>query len=243
MTDIHCHIIPGVDDGAGDLVDGLEMAGLAQSSGVTHIIATPHCNIPGSFTNRWTPALAQRFQSLQQALKDRGIGLELHPGQEVFLTKQVPELLRRGELITLAGSRYLLVEFGPEETGGMALRKLQQLLAEGYTPIVAHPERYGFFTEDKSAMYRLKETGALLQINKGSLMGRFGHRALVSADRMLRHRQADFVASDAHSQYSRTPYLADVHELLCERYDPDYAELLLQDNPRRVIENRPVFGG
>lgn len=243
MTDIHCHIIPGVDDGAGNLDDGLEMARLARSSGVTHIIATPHCNIPGSFANRWTPALSARFQTLKQALKDRGIGVELHAGQEIYLTRQVPELLRGGELITLAGSRYLLVEFGPEETEGMALRKLQQILAEGYTPIVAHPERYGFFTEDKNAMYRLKEIGALLQINKGSLKGRFGRRALVCADRMLRYRQADFVASDAHSQYSRTPYLADVHELLCEGYDADYAELLLRENPRRVIENQPVFGG
>lgn len=243
MIDIHCHIIPGIDDGAGNAHDATEMARLAAASGIRAMIATPHCHIPGVCANYWSDAMENRFRQIRQELSRREIPVALYPGQEVFMSGPVTELLRQGKLITLNRSRYLLVEFDPEESASLACRKLAQVAAEGYVPIVAHPERYGFVSEQPETVYKMKEMGALLQINKGSLKGRFGIHAMRTADRLLSRRQADFVASDAHSQYSRTPWLADAHELLCERYSADYARLLLSTNPKKVIADERILSG
>lgn len=243
MFDIHCHILPGVDDGSGNISDSVEMAKLARLSGIKGIIATPHCNIPGGYTNRWSERMQSKLADLQAAFIQRNISIALYPGQEIFLSSRYLELIRKGELITLNNSRYLLIEFDPEETADVAYRKLAQLTAEGYTPIVAHPERYGFVAEQKEAMYKIKELGALLQINKGSVNGKFGFHAMRTADQILRHRQADFISSDAHSQYSRPPYMTDIHEMICERYSADYADLLLTVNPEKVIGNKPISIG
>lgn len=112
MVDIHCHILPGVDDGAPSMEDSLEMARMAADSGVTDIIATPHCNLPGNGPKNYRSAsLRAAFSRLQQALDAEGIPLRIHPGAEVFCTPELPRLLDQRQLQTLGGSRYLLVEF------------------------------------------------------------------------------------------------------------------------------------
>lgn len=240
MIDIHCHILPAVDDGSGNWSDSLEMARLAQLSKVSAIVATPHCYLPGNQVNAWTAQLEETLETLRAALRRARVPVALYPGQELFLARGALELLRSGGVIGLNRSRYLLVEFDMEESGRTAYRKLRQVAAEGYVPVVAHPERYGFVQEDDSAEFRLKEAGALIQINKGSFKGYFGRGALVTAHRILGRRLADFVASDAHSQYRRTTVLAEVHEALSERYSLDYADLLLRENPAKVIQNLEI---
>ena len=112
MVDIHCHILPGVDDGSPSMEDSLEMARMAADSGVTDIIATPHCNLPGNGPKNYRSAsLRAAFSRLQQALDAEGIPLRIHPGAEVFCTPELPRLLDQRQLQTLGGSRYLLVEF------------------------------------------------------------------------------------------------------------------------------------
>ncbi|MGM9681694.1 MAG: tyrosine-protein phosphatase [Eubacteriales bacterium] len=241
MFDIHCHILPGVDDGSGNTSDSIEMARLAHSSGVLGIIATPHCNLPGVIKNYWSDDMSEKVDRLQQKFRQLGIPVSVYPGQEVFLSSGYLEMLRMGKLIGLNRSAYLLVEFAMEEDSREAYRKLQQITAEGYTPVVAHPERYGFVQEQKDAPSRIKEVGGLLQLNKGSIKGSFGTATMETAHRILRRHQADFVASDAHSQYRRTPYLAEIHEMISECYSFDYADLLLKVNPSKVIENSEIF--
>ena len=112
MVDIHCHILPGVDDGAPSMEDSLEMARMAADSGVTDIIATPHCNLPGNGPKNYRSAsLRAAFSRLQQALDAEGIPLRIHPGAEVFCTPELPRLLDQRQLQTLGGSRSLLVDF------------------------------------------------------------------------------------------------------------------------------------
>lgn len=106
---------------------------------------------------------------------------------------------------------------------------------------MAHPERYAFVAETPEAADQLKATGAFLQLNKGSLKGAFGRTAFQTAHRLLAERKADFIASDAHSPYVRTPYLGDAHELVSEHYSIDYADFLLRDNPFRVIRNQKIY--
>lgn len=241
MLDLHCHILPAVDDGSGSMQDSIEMALLAQRSGVRGIVATPHTNLPGEQSNFWSTEMEHRLHELQAKLSELEIGVTLYPGQEIFLSTVPLEALRSGGLIGLNRSRYLLVEFDPLEPAQTACRMLQQLCAEGYTPVVAHPERYGFVQEDPEAAFRIKMTGSLLQLNKGSLKGSFGRRAMYAAHRMLRLRTADLVASDAHSQYRRTPSLAGVHEMICEQYSEEYASLLMAVNPARVLADQDTL--
>lgn len=241
MYDIHCHIIPNVDDGSGNLSDSAEMAEIAASSGVKGIIATPHCNIPGMFGNYWNSEFDEKINKLQEALNKRDIPVTVYPGQEIYLVKGFMEHLKNGELITLNRSRYLLVEFDVHTDETSAVLKLNQLTAQGYVPIVAHPERYGFVIENINAINRIRSSGCLVQLNSGSLKGDFGSYAKHTAKAILKNRKADFVASDAHSQYSRTPFLADVHEMICDVCSEDYADLLLDINPAKVLNNDSIY--
>lgn len=241
MIDIHCHILPGVDDGAGNMSDALEMAELAASSGIKSIIITPHCNVPGAYHNYWNYFMNEDVENLQREIRNHNINLTVYPGQEVYLAPGFTELLKKGEFIGLNESRYMLVEFSMLEMADVAYRKLQQVIAEGYVPIVAHPERYGFVTEQQEAVYRMKDLGALLQVNRGSIKGAFGKSAMKKANEIISTFQADFVASDAHSQYSRTPYLADVHEFISEEISTEYGDWLFKVNPRKVISNEEIF--
>ena len=240
MIDIHCHILPQMDDGSGSYHDSIEMAQLAATSGTRGIVVTPHCNIPDAFGNYWTAEVQAVLNKLQKAVNDRNIPITFFRGQEIFLTSDVLPLLKEGKLIPIHYSRYLLVEFNPYENASVAVRKLQKLTAEGYIPIVAHPERYPFVQEQGDLVYRMKELGCLLQINKGSLKGRFGRKAMKSAFEILKNYDADFIASDGHSQYSRTPYLADAYEIVSERFSADYADFLLNDNPQKVLKNERI---
>lgn len=236
MFDIHCHIFPAVDDGAGSVQDSIEMAQIAWDSGICGIVATPHANLPGQ-KNFWTSEMEHGLTELQIRLRELNIEVSLYPGQEIILVSEYMAALRSGQLIGLNRSRYLLTEFEAQETLRTACQKLQQICAEGYVPIVAHPERYGFVQEDPDAMIRLKRAGGLLQLNKGSFQGHFGRRTMAAAHAIMRHRIADFIASDAHSQYRRTTFLAEVHEIISEQYSEEYADLLLEINPEKVIQN------
>ena len=241
MIDIHCHILPGMDDGSGNFSDSIEMAQLAASSGICSIVVTPHCNVPNVFENYWTTEVRAVFDRLQEELKARKIPITLLPGQEIFLASDFLPLIKQGKLIPINYSRYLLVEFDAFENASIVIRKLQKIVAEGYVPIVAHPERYSFVHEYEDMVYRMKELGCLIQINKGSLKGRFGYTATKIAYEILGNHDADFIASDGHSQYSRTPWLADAYEIICERFSSDYADFLLNDNPQKVLENKRIY--
>lgn len=240
MFDIHCHILHGVDDGSGNMSDSIEMAQLAAESGTKGIVVTPHCNIPGMFDNYWSGELADRVCALRKEIDRRKIPLEIYPGQEVFLSRNFDEHLQKGEFITLNNSRYMLVELDFRIDGASAFSKLEVLVSKGYVPVVAHPERYGFIIENPAVVSRLRSLGCLVQLNSGSIAGDFGHYIRKTADFIARKRFADFIASDAHSQYSRTPNLSPVHEFVCEEISYDYADVLFRINPVKVLNNETI---
>lgn len=162
MVDIHCHILYGVDDGSDDLAETVEMLRLAERGGTVKVIATPHSNVPGSYRNYWCAELESRLALINSELKREGVGIEVYPGQEIFTTTETAGLLREGKLITLNSSRYALVEFDFYEYSVEAYAMIGQIKAEGYVPIVAHPERYAFVCEEDDAAMRLKDLGCLL---------------------------------------------------------------------------------
>ena len=240
MIDLHAHILPGIDDGAPDLDTALAMAEMAQESGVTAIVATPHCNMPGRFENYWDYSLHRKIKAFQQALQKAGIKLSIISGMEVFGTPENPELLREGKLTTLGGSRYLLIEFPFDGYAQQATEILRAILAMGYRPVVAHPERYRYAQDSPSLLNHWLNIGCLMQLNKGSLLGRFGRAAQTLALSMLNRGFAIAVASDAHSSSVRTTWMKDMWEFLCEEYSELTAQKLLEDNPRRILYNEEI---
>ena len=241
MFDIHCHICYGSDDGAENLETAVEMVRMASQCGTVGIAATPHSNVPGTDGNYWGGALRDKITALRTALRERNIPVDIFEGQEIFCTDKTAGLLREGKLITLNHSRYPLIEFDFYEFADDVYEKLRQVIAEGFVPVVAHPERYAFVSEEEDAVYRLKNLGCLLQLNKGSLEGRFGRAAYYASHRIMELRMADAVASDAHSPYMRTTDMQHVHELICEDYSYDYAEILLEKNPQRILQDRETI--
>ncbi len=243
MIDIHCHILPGVDDGSPGLAESLEMARMAADSGVTDIIATPHCNLPGQGPKNYRgPQLEESLRELQEGIRRLGIPLRVHPGAEVFCTPELPELLREQRLLTLNGSRYLLTEFFFDESLVYMDRMLAAIWQQGLTPVLAHPERYDAVQQDPYIIRRWFESGYLIQMNKGSLLGRLGHRAQHCARWLLERGLIHLAASDAHRPDVRTPHMKLLWEQLEEDYSTDCARLLLEENPRRILMNRPPLG-
>ena len=241
VLDLHCHILPDVDDGAGCLEESLEMARQAAESGVSAIVATPHANIRGAYENYWSRTLTRRIRELREAIVAEGIPLEIYPGMEVYATPEVPQLLRDRRLITINDSRYLLVEFD----FGISRRDARQLLADicaaGVVPLVAHPERYDFLQAEPQMVRLLRSEGCLMQLNKASALGGFGAQARELSRWMLRERLADVMASDAHSPFRRTTEMLEAEEYVCSVCGEEYADLLFRENPCRIVQNRDVL--
>ncbi|MBR4960024.1 MAG: capsular biosynthesis protein [Clostridia bacterium] len=238
--DIHCHILPGLDDGAFSADETFRMAEIAVSHHTGVIVCTPHC-LPNHLYNK--EDILSVFRMVSAGIAERKLRLKLALGQEIFLDQQfrsTVSALEKGEHFTLNQTPYTLVEFDPYEDTRVVFPALDALRAAGFTPIVAHPERYEFVWEDYGVLYQLKEYGAFLQINKGSIKGAFGYDVQRIADFMLEERLADFVASDAHSPYRRTPPMQDVHEYVSLHYSHAYADYLFSANPLAVLRNQTV---
>lgn len=241
MYDIHCHIFPAVDDGSGSFNDSVEMACIAASCGVKSVVATPHCNVPGMFENYWNARFEETLRNLNEALVFKGIPITVYKGQEIFAHGDIVSGLRNGDLITLNGSRYVLIEFDFDTSENEAIETVKKIKSEGYVPIVAHPERYGFVFENPVSIKKICSSGGLIQLNSGSIKGSFGPYVQKLAGAVLKSGVAHFVASDAHSQFSRTPDITEAHEIVCNGFSYDYAKLLFENNPLRVINDEEIW--
>lgn len=240
MIDIHAHILPGVDDGARNLESAVEMAAMAAESGVQIMAATPHCCTFSRTPNLWGLELEERLHLLQDALKEANIPVRIVPGMEIFGTEDVPELLKSGKMIGLNGSRYPLIEFPFAEYAGRATDILGDVLKLGMRPVVAHPERYSFTQEDPTVLNLWTEMGCLLQVNKGSLLGRFGPGAQRLSWELVGRGFAYMVASDAHSPRMRTPWMGEAAQLLQENFGPTAPRKLLWEHPMKVLNDEEI---
>ena len=234
MIDLHSHILPGQDDGAQSLEAALAMARMAVDSGVTAMAATPHC--AGDHTREVYAA----WRLLKEALEENEIPMKLFLGMEIYGTPETARMLREKQLFTLNDSRYPLIEFSFRSDGLEETRILHSVCKAGFRPVVAHPERYSYVQQDPRLVDRWVRMGCLIQVNRGSLLGRFGHRAQSLGFALVERGFATVVASDAHSPRVRTPWLADVEQLLSEEIAPKCADLLLRENPRKILKDEEI---
>lgn len=234
MIDLHSHILPEQDDGAQSLRDSVEMARMAVESGVTAMVATPHCM--GDRSREVYGA----WKLLREALSENEIPLKLFLGMEIFGTPDTARMLEEGKLFTLNGSRYPLIEFPFRTDGTEETRILHSVCKLGCRPVVAHPERYLCVQREPRILNRWYQMGCLFQVNRGSLLGRFGPAARETALGLVERGFATAVASDAHGTRMRTPWLEDVQNMLSDAFSPRYARALLKDNPERILRNEEI---
>lgn len=238
MLDIHCHILPGVDDGAPDLASSLAMARIAVAEGVTTIACTPHM-IPGVYENRGPDVIA-RVEALQLVLDEAGLPLQLVAGADVHVAPDVVARLRSGEALTLNGSRYVLVE-PPHHVAPPRLEDaFFEIAAAGYQPILTHPERLTWIDRKFELIERLFHAGAWMQITAGALEGQFGSQARYWAELMLDEGMVHVVASDAHDPKVRAPRLRKAHDALTRRMGREEADNLLIHRPNAALTNAPL---
>lgn len=240
MIDIHTHILPGYDDGASDVYDMLEMLRVAADNGTRTIVATPHSNLPGTPV-RNCDEIKRVVSLLNQVAKKENINIKILSGMEIFATEDVAKKLKAGELLTINDTKYPLIEFDFETDSFFIFRILESVLKEGYTPIIAHPERYRCIAEDIRLVYEIYRMGAVIQINKGSVRGRFGKKASTTAAAILNHRLAAVAASDAHNVFAKTPDLSEFAVFLDMNFGSGCSSLLLNENPQHIINNENVY--
>lgn len=238
MVDIHCHILPGLDDGAADMDESLVMARVAAQSGSRTIIATPHA---GHAEAKASPeAIRAAVKSLQQQVDAAGIDLKILPGMELLCGSRLERILQNGAYLTLAGSRYLLVEFYFDETLPAIRGMLHSIVEHGLTPVIAHPERYEAVQRDPWVAAAWMEQGYGIQINAGSLLGYLGSDAKRTGKWLVRNGLAHLAASDGHNLETRPPRLQAVRDYLEDRVSVACAEALLFDNPQRILQDLPL---
>ena len=235
MIDLHCHILPGIDDGASDLSVSLAMARAMVAQGVTDVACTPHI-LPGLYHNSG-PDIRQATQRLQELLDHEGISLRLTAGADVHMAPDFVAGLRSGRLLTIADSRYVLVE-PPHHTAPPQLEDFFfNLVVAGYVPILTHPERLSWVPPRYEIIKRLVHAGVWMQITAGSFAGAFGRNALYWAERMLDEGCVHLIATDAHDAERRPPDLAAGRDLVAKRVGLEEAQRLVLTRPMGILKD------
>lgn len=234
VTDIHSHILPGLDDGAQNWEQAGDMLRIAWEQGIKKIVATPHF-MPGH-DNPEKEKVLEQLTRLQAISDKRGYGIRIYSGNEIYYHEEVPELLDAGKIFTLAESEYVLVEFSPMDDFRYIRNALAEIQAVGFAPIVAHVERYeNLCSKPFDKIGQLREMGILMQVNMAAVEGKMGRRLQKAVLSMLKKQLVDFLGTDAHSPGSRAPYTCACREILCRKCPPDYVERLFYKNAECIL--------
>ncbi|HFC9126681.1 TPA: tyrosine-protein phosphatase [Enterococcus faecium] len=217
MIDLHCHILPGVDDGAENLKESIAMAEKAIQQGITHILCTPHHN-NGKYSNKKSQVISL-VDSLQVELEKRQLSLKLLEGQEVRITGTLIEDIHRGEILfTDLGDKYLLIEFPTLEVPLYTEQIFFELLQLGKIPVIVHPERNAYFRKNPNHLVPFLDMGCLAQLTAPSYVGVFGKDIQKTAKLMVKHNLVQMAASDAHGVSKRTFYLKECYEQISKEF-------------------------
>ncbi|UFH56339.1 tyrosine-protein phosphatase [Spirosoma sp. KNUC1025] len=196
QTDIHSHLLPGLDDGVKTHEDSLMCIQQLVDWGITKIITTPHVS-RDVFPNEAATILKQR-DILQDQIEQANISVQIDVAAEYMLDDFFLSILAKGNLLSFGTERYLLIEMGWASPPRDLEQIIFQLLIDGYTPILAHPERYSYYLDNAEILQRLRELGCLFQLNWLSLTGQYGSRVSNQAQRLLKNNWVDFIGSDLH---------------------------------------------
>lgn len=235
MIDLHTHILPGIDDGSKNLEMSLEMARMAVEDGTTILACTPHI-YPGLYMNTQAGIKAE-CAKLQKALDVFHIPLKLVVGADAHLVPELLDGLKTGRVPTLNDGRYFLLEPSHHVPPPNFEESVFQFSANGYVPVLTHPERLVWIEQHYPTFVRLAQRGVWMQLTAGAILGKFGKRARYWSERMLDEGLVHLVASDAHTVSMRSPKMAEARERLVTLVGQAETQRLLQERPQAILDN------
>ena len=238
MIDIHTHILPGLDDGSTNEKESMEMIQMAESQGITTIIGTPHYS--HHFQNN-RKKVAEAYEKLMCHMKSEGYcSVQIYMGQEILYSEDIPEMLARGELMTLAGSRYVLVEFLPFESYSKIFRAAGMIAMAGYQMILAHTERYECL-RNQEKIQELLEAGVKLQMNCRPIGGRWYDETTRWCRKMLKEGNVHFLGTDMHNTSSRSPDIKGAVHWMKKHLDEEYMQEICYKNAEKILNHKQII--
>ncbi len=232
-SDIHCHIIPGVDDGPETIEESLQMLELEYGAGVRNIIATPHRRIQMFEPDE--DIVHKNFELLKERAYRKYPDLKLHLGCEYHANIDMLDDLREHPSYLMANSAYLLLEFSSEHSESYIRNRIREACEHRYKVIIAHCERYKPMVDNLDFVYSLVEYGAMLQVNSDSVLGRNGYRLKRFCKKLMVNDLLSFVGSDSHGVKYRRPDLEDCIRYMNRKMGEGYVDLILHENPSKII--------
>ena len=235
MIDIHCHVLPAVDDGAKTWDTAVEMCKAAAADGIEHIVATPHANDRYTYDREWLQSLVHKLEALVGGAPQLSLGCDFHLSYEnlqdiaVFPNKYV-----------IGETGYLLVEFSNYGVPPQMTDYLFRLLDGGITPIITHPERCPALLKNQQRVLEWVDAGCVVQVTASALTGRWGEPALAYARSLLDRNAVHVLATDAHDTVHRPPILSAARDYVSRHYDADLARALVEDNPGAIVAGQPL---
>ena len=234
LTDIHCHILPGVDDGASNGRIAITMLEQLYKEGVRRIIVTPHYRV-GMFEPSVSD-IEHRYILLKKYAAGIGRdGIEVYLGCEYHRDDEMIANLKKGKRPTMAGSRYVLVEFSVMDSYARIRGAVYELVSAGFIPIVAHVERYPVMVKDPEYIRDLIDLGALIQVNADSMLGVHDRRMKRFCKKLMKREEIHFIASDAHDLEERPSRLRKCADYVERKWGKEKAEEIFVRNPSRIL--------
>lgn len=230
--DMHCHIVPDVDDGAGSIDEMKQMLKIAYDEGIRCIIATPHHH---PRRGRTAPEIIRRQAALlQKAAHDIDEHFRIYLGTEIYFGQDVVRKLKEDRILTMNKRNYVLVEFSPSDPYSYIRQGLQQLQMGGYEVILAHVERYSCITDEPELAEELHDMGIYLQVNAGSICG---DRRMKKFIKFLMDEDLLFcVGTDAHNMKSRAPRMKKAADYVKKKYGEDYMRRIFFSNAKEMLK-------
>jgi len=239
MKDIHSHILMEIDDGSRDIKESLEILKQAEKSGITDIMLTPHYIKNSNFSANNNQKM-EKFNILIEEVRKENLSINLYLGNEVYIDEEILTLIKNGEIATLNGSRYILMELPFMNKVQNLKNIIFELVRNGYVPIIAHPERYHFIQKNPEKVEEYLEMGALFQGNYQSLFGHYGSAAKKTLKILLKNNRIQFLGSDIHRQTEKFNTKKIYKKLEKITKNKKKVEDLLETNFDKVIKNEVV---
>jgi protein-tyrosine phosphatase len=236
MIDIHCHILPDIDDGAPDLKTTMEMLSIAAGDGITHIVATPHYRQGESPTIQ---DINNKVIQVQAEMIQKGMTVKLLGGADIRLTYELLKGIQQKSIPTINNSRYFLLEL-PDIIPPHLDEFIFETKIKGFVPVITHPERNYSLLMTPGKTDALREAGALFQLTAMSVTGNLGRQIKKFTLQLFRKGYVDFVATDAHSARRRAPLLSKAYKETSDMLGKTETDMIFFENPRAVIENREM---
>ena len=233
IVDMHCHVLPGVDDGPETVEDSMLVLREAARQNVTTMIVTPHFH-PARY-QVYASQIVDGIQCLEEKIQQAGLPIRLLTGQECYYYSDLIRLLDAGEVLTMAGTRYVLTEFDPNVIFLGLRSAVRDLTSHGYYPIIAHYERYRCLKDDKERLMQLRYDGAMLQMNFDTLLAKDGFFHKNPWRRLLSEGYVDFLGSDTHGMDFRPPHIDRVVQWMREELDPGLSDRILNRNIQLLL--------